>query len=1057
MPLKNRTLNLLGNTATLVLFALFMVYPLGYVLLRAFYGEEGFTLRFFYLMVSSEYFQEVIANSLNFAIIVTITSSLIAYPLTFFMTRWEFTGKSLVHSLLLLPLILPPFVGVLGVRQIFGYLGTINIALMNVHILDEPIRWLGSNQSAGIIILQVVHLVPVLYLSLAASLKNTQKALEEVAAVAGATPLRTLIKVTIPLSLPGWFAGAVLVFVASFTDLGTPLLFEYRHVIPVQIFNMLSDLHENRVGYSFVVFTCGVSLLLFYLAQSSFGDRAFHSGGRTQTKYVGVPLPYKGYLIALPLVLTYIGVTLLPHLGVVALSFSERWFMTALPEAFTFQHYIELLHHPLTLRSLKNSVVLSVIATLLTGVVGFYVAYRSIRQPSISASLMEMLTIVPLIVPGIVFAFGYVGAFSGTGIDSRINPFPLLIAAYLIRRSPYMVRAVSAGLQEVSKAMEDAGATLGAPPLRVALLITFPLVVRHTLSGALLTFAYCFLEVSDGLLLALEEKFYPVSKAMYALIARPDGIELASALGVVVMVIMGVVFFLAEYLTTSSSNSRTSAFRSSVTQTSGVQTTKASSVGSSTRSAALTLFLILLQCTYSDGFADDGLPSGPNTTTPPIKREIVLVSPHWEGIKREFSRAFSEHRRVKYNEEVEVRWLDIGGTSDIVKYLRTQYTTYGNTTGVDCMFGGGTDSFSELDSSGLLSRVELPKELEATLPSEIQGIALRSKENTWFSVSISTFGIIYNQRALSTLNLPIPTTWESLGLPIYHGQLGAGDPRKSGSMHAIFEIILQGYGWERGWELIRKIAGNVRNFSATATQVGKELSLGEVTVGIVIDSYASELIRRLGRDNLTFLVPKDFPAISGDAIAVIKGAPNRDLAEDFIAFSLSEAGQRLISAPKGTPGGPRDFELGKLPVLRRLFTEGNLSSEVREDPYSWPSLLRYNSTLGAKRWNLVNDLFGTFIIDVHDRLRQIPSHISAPPDFPISLLEAEALLEDTARYRDPSQRSTLISTWDKASRNSLRASGGHYDQFLRWIPSLLFMALLLSVWIRAKRRRSSRQ
>jgi iron(III) transport system permease protein len=1042
MPLRKRGLNLIGNSATLVLFTLFMVYPLGYVLLRAFYGEEGFTLRFFTLMVSSEYFQEVIANSLNFAILVTITSSLVAYPIAFFMTRWDFKGKTLLHSLLLLPLILPPFVGVLGVRQIFGYLGTVNLGLMNLRIIDEPIRWLGSNQSAGIIILQVIHLVPILYLSLSASLKNSQKSLEEAAAVAGATPLRTLLKITIPLSLPGWFAGAVLVFVASFTDLGTPLLFEYRHVIPVQIFNMLSDLHENRVGYSFVVFTCGVSVLLFYFAQSSFGDRAFHSGGRTQTKYLGTKLPSLGYLIALPILLLYIGLTLLPHLGVIALSFSGQWFMTALPEAWTLQHYIDLLHHPLTVNSLWNSVVLSGIATILTGVVGFFVAYRSIRQPGISSSLLEMLTIVPLIVPGIVFAFGYVGAFSGTVLDSRINPFPLLIAAYLIRRSPYMVRSVSAGLQEVSKTMEEAGATLGASPLRVSLSITLPLVLRHTLSGALLTFAYCFLEVSDGLLLALEEKFYPVSKAMYTLIARPDGIELASALGVVVMVMMGSVFFLAEYLTTLRPISRSTA------------TTTGSHPTDTNRKLSGVLALVALSHigVSVDAFADERSSFHSAGTSNLIKRELVIVSPHWEGIKREFSRAFSEHRRNKYSEEVEVRWLDIGGTSDIVKYLRTQFATYGDTSGVDCMFGGGTDSFSELDSSGLLTQVRLPSEIDSSLPTEIQGIPLRSKENTWFSVSISTFGIIYNTRALSTLNLPLPSTWDSLGSPEYYGQIGAGDPRKSGSMHAIFEIILQGYGWDRGWQLIRKIARNVRNFSASATQVGKELALGEITVGIVIDSYASELIRRLGSHNLSFVVPRDFPALSGDAIAVVKGAPNLDLSQDFVAFALSEAGQRLISAPKGTPGGPIDFELGKLPVLRSLFRESNFSSEVKEDPYAWPSILKYDSQLGARRWNLVNDLFGTFIIDVHDRLRYLPVDALRSPNFPIPKNEAETLIEDSAHYRDAVLRSTLLSRWDKISRDSLTVEGDESFRILRWMPSLLFVSVLLGIWIRAKSR-----
>ena len=522
--------------------------------MRAAHDGSGFTLHYFQLMLGSQYFQEVMANSLNFAITVTAACTVIAYPLALLMSRYALPCKSVLHALLLLPLILPPFVGVLGVRQIFGYLGTINATLIQMGLIAEPIRWLGKSQYVGVIILQVVHLVPILYLSISASLKNSQRSLEEAAAVCGASPWRVLTTITLPLSFPGWFAGSVMVFIASFTDLGTPLLFEYRHVIPVQIFNMLSDANENRVGYSFVVFTCVVCIALFYLARAASGRAGYSSGGRIHGSASATTLSRFTTAITLVIITSYIAITLLPHLGVFLLSISGRWFMTALPDEITFKYYIELFKHPLTLQSMRNSVVLSVIATGLTVVVGFVIALRVARAESPSekryGALLETLSLLPLVVPGIVFAFGYVGAFAGTWLDSRMNPFPLLVAAYLVRRSPYMVRSVSAGMSEVSKAMEDAGATLGATPFQVARLITIPLIRRHIIAGGLLTFVYCVLEVSDGLLLALEEKFYPVSKAMYALMARPDGVELASALGVVVMVCMGCAFFMAEYLLT---------------------------------------------------------------------------------------------------------------------------------------------------------------------------------------------------------------------------------------------------------------------------------------------------------------------------------------------------------------------------------------------------------------------------------------------------------------------------------------------------------------------------
>ena len=151
---------------------------------------------------------------------------------------------------------------------------------------------------------------------------------------------------------------------------------------------------------------------------------------------------------------------------------------------------------------------------------------------------------LPLAVPGLVIAFGYMGCFSGsfpnTLLDPRMNPMILLSVSYAIRRLPYMVRAAHAGLEQVSSTYEEAAANLGATPFRVVWRITLPLISANLLAGAILCFSFSMLEVSDSLILAQSENFYPITKAIYALLeSLENGLNIASALGVWAMALLG--------------------------------------------------------------------------------------------------------------------------------------------------------------------------------------------------------------------------------------------------------------------------------------------------------------------------------------------------------------------------------------------------------------------------------------------------------------------------------------------------------------------------------------
>lgn len=993
----------------LLLFVLvFMAYPLASILSRAVWAEDGVTLRFFWLMLTTESLRDVLVNSLNLALVVTSLAVVIGYAWAFLLSRYALPGGRLLHTVLLLPLIVPPFVGVLGVRQLFSRFGTVNLLLINSGIVTHPIDWLGSGGVLGIIALQTIHLVPVMYLTVSASLRNSHKTLEEAAIMSGASQLRALWRVVVPLSTPGIFAGAVLVFVGSFTDLGTPLVFEYRSVISVQIYDMLSDLHENRIGYSFVVFACFLCTALFLLAKSSLASGHYAGSGRIAERTPGRAVGFGWGAMLSTLIALYAAATLLPQCAVILLALSDDWFMSVVPTKVSFANLVSVLRHPLTAHSLARSLVLSAIAALLTLILGFLMSVRIARGGVRERLFFESASLIPLAIPGIVFAFGFISAFANTVLDNRVNPFPLLIAAYAVRRLPSMVRSASAGFQEATLSLEEAALMVGASPFRVAREIVFPLMRRHLVAGAMLTFAYSMVEVSDGILLALEERFYPVSKAMYVLMSRPDGLELASALGVIVMAIMAVVFFAAEAITQPTGRNR-------------VKTT-----------VLTVLFALTL---------------GLSKTAVAQNDELVLVSSHWEGIKSELGDGFKAAWRAETGREITLRWLDIGGTSDIIKYIRGQFRERPAGIGIDIVFGGGVDSFLELQKSAALAPADIKPEILDAIPLSLSGAPLRDSRNEWFAAALSTFGIVYNKVAADKFGLEVPKSWSDLAGHRYFGVLGAADPRKSGSMHAMYEVILQGYGWDHGWELLRRIGANVRVFSGSAMQVAKDLSTAEILCAISIDTHAGDAIRKMGADRLGFVVPSDLRTVNGDAIALLKGAPNHLAAVRFIEFVLGPVGQRIWYGRRGTPGGPVRFELGKLPVRPDVYGTIEAATITEGSPFTWSRVIAYDPALAARRWNLVNDLFGAFVIDVHDRLRaRVASSLAraapAVTGIPVTDEAQMALTKGGSWGESAVTRSEYLNRWASAAHGEFRGDLSLLAR-LKVVPGLLFLSFLV--------------
>jgi iron(III) transport system permease protein len=250
--------------------------------------------------------------------------------------------------------------------------------------------------------------------------------------------------------------------------------------------------------------------------------------------------------------LVVILVSLLPQLAVILHSFAERWFFSVLPAQWTLANYGEVFGLGRTALSIRNSLFYSSFSALLDLVLGVLIAWLLTRKRIPWAGLLDALAMLPLALPGLVLAFGYVAGFDFgiSWLNPRQNPTLLLIVSYSVRRLPYIVRSAYAGFQQTSVTLEEASANLGASPWRTLRKITMPLVMANLVAGTILTFSFAMLEVSDSLILAMREQYVPITKMIYQLMGRidPNAPSVACALGVIGMAILTASLIIAGKL-----------------------------------------------------------------------------------------------------------------------------------------------------------------------------------------------------------------------------------------------------------------------------------------------------------------------------------------------------------------------------------------------------------------------------------------------------------------------------------------------------------------------------
>jgi len=546
----SKSLSWLVLLFTAAFFGCFFAWPIVQILRQAFLDADGhFTFAYVTEVFRNRIYLEGMRNALFLGIASTLLSMAIALPLAWVADRFAFPGKKLLTALLLVPMILPPFVGAIGIRQIFGQYGAFNALLAKIGLLGstQTVDWLGSGRFWGIVALNALNLYPILYLNLTAALANLDPAMEEAAENLGCTGFRKFRRITLPLIMPGLFAGGILVFIFAFTELGTPLVFDYDRVTSVQIFNGTKEIAGNPFPFALVVVMLTSTALLYAASRLLFGRTHGAMAGKATTGRREQEISsLRGWLCTAGFGFV-IALALLPHVGVILVSVAGDWYHSILPGSWTVEHYQAALGHSLTVPSITNSLKYATLSTLLDIILGVGIAYVVVRTTLPARWALDTVAMLPLAVPGIVLAFGYI-SMTQSGAFAVLNPTKdptlLLVIAYAVRRLPYVVRSASAGFQQTSVTLEEAAQNLGAPPLRVFRRITLPLVMANLIAGGLLAFSFAMLEVSDSLILAQKQQHFPITKAIYELFQLlGEGRYLASALGVWAMIFLGITLF----------------------------------------------------------------------------------------------------------------------------------------------------------------------------------------------------------------------------------------------------------------------------------------------------------------------------------------------------------------------------------------------------------------------------------------------------------------------------------------------------------------------------------
>ena len=552
--MKHRAGVWLAGGLVLAFLLLFFVLPVGKVFITAFQdGDGSFTLGHFDAFFSQGLMREAFFNSLYVAVMSSVFAALIAVPLAYFTVRFDFRGALLIQTLGVLPLIMPPFVGAVALQLIFGRSGSINLLLQQHLGFTLPIME-GLN---GVIFVESIHYFPFILMNLTVALRNIDGAMEEAAMNLGCRGWRLFWRVIFPLAAPGFVAGASLVFVKVFDDLGTPLVMGQTNLLAPQAYLRITQVGlEDPLGYVISVIMIAFSVAAMALSARALKGRDYSTiqkgGGSLQRRRL-TPM---GSVAAYAWIGFILLLTLSPHIGVLLLSFAKVWSFAPLPDAYTLEHYRTVFADSSGM--IRNTLLYCGLAATLDVVLGVTIAYLILRTKLPARQWLDWIATASLAVPGIVLAIGYLRLFKGVMIPGTeiliTSTWVMIMLAYAVRRLPYALRSCMAALQQVHESLEEAAESLGATKLRTIQRVVVPLMAGGILAGFVISFITAAVELSATILLVSADSKAPMSYGIYLYMQSIAGRGPGAALGVLAIAVVALGTWLSHLVVERTSN-----------------------------------------------------------------------------------------------------------------------------------------------------------------------------------------------------------------------------------------------------------------------------------------------------------------------------------------------------------------------------------------------------------------------------------------------------------------------------------------------------------------------
>lgn len=539
---------ILAVSVIALFLAIFLVIPAGTVIYTAFTekGTGALTIVNFIDFFNTDLFRRSFFNSVYVSGMSVVWASAIALPLAVLTTRFDFRGSLIIQTLGFVPLIMPPFVGAVAMQLLFGRNGTVNLLLNDWFGIRIPFME-GLN---GVIFVQSLHYFPFILINLSTSLRNIDRSMEEAAQNLGSSGFRLFRRIVFPLAMPGYLAGASLVFVKVFDDLATPLLLNVKDMLAPQAYLRVTSVGlTDPMGYVISVILIAVSIFAMWLSAVAMRGKDYSTvqrggGGLSRRK-----LSRGESVIAYGVVTLILLLVLSPHIGLLLLSFATVWSFSPMPDAYTVAHYGRVFGE--SSLYIKNTLIYASLAGLIDVVIGGAIAYLVLRTKVIGRRWLDWAATAALAIPGVVLGIGYLRTFYGITLPDGTplaTLWVMVVLALAIRRLPYALRACYAALQQVSESLEEAAENLGATKQRTIRRIVLPLMTGGLLAGFVTSFSTAAVELSATLMLIQSNSDAPIAYGLYVFMQSPAGRGPGAALGVIAVIMVALCTLLSHYV-----------------------------------------------------------------------------------------------------------------------------------------------------------------------------------------------------------------------------------------------------------------------------------------------------------------------------------------------------------------------------------------------------------------------------------------------------------------------------------------------------------------------------